>query len=65
MRKSMKLSRQRQKVSSLRNRAKLTHEYKSTEIDRLGMNINICRALHKERELSLYQSISNKRGEEF
>lgn len=58
MRKSLKLNRHKQKANYMRSRPKDNIRFGSTDIDKLNININICRALYKEKEISMFSSIS-------
>jgi hypothetical protein len=51
MRKSLKLNRHKQKANYMRSRPKNIFESGRSDMDKLNININICKALHKEKEL--------------
>lgn len=66
IRKSMKQNRHRHKTNYLKNRPRNTFDLGTYNCDKLDVNINICRALHKEQELEMFHSISPpKKKEEF
>ena len=65
MRKSLKLNKHKQKANFLKSKSKAPQDYSSCEVQKPNFNINVCKALYRDKELEMLRSLSPKKTEDF
>lgn len=61
MRKSLKLNKHKQKANFLKSKSKAPQDYSSCEGQKPNFNINVCKALYRDKELEMLRSLSPKK----